>query len=119
MLPGGCCWYCSGGCWYCSAGWELLPPPIIPVIALPATWPTALPIATPPAVAAICFIRLGCWGWAIADGGAAIGVEGGGGGGAALGAGAGGARAMGALGGGEAARPRRGIFTLSGLKSLL
>ena len=85
---------------------------IIPVIALPATWPTALPIATPPAVAAICFIRLGCWGWAIADGGAAIGVEGGGGGGAALGAGAGGARAMGALGGGEAARPRRGIFTL-------
>ena len=70
-------------------------------------------MATPPAVAAICFIRLGCWGCAIADGGAAIGVEGGGGGGAALGAGAGGALAMGALGGGEAARPRRGIFTLS------
>lgn len=67
-------------------------------------------MATPPAVAAICFIRLGCWGWAIADGGAAIGVEGGGG--AALGAGAGGARATGALGGGDAARPRRGIFTL-------
>ena len=65
-------------------------------------------MATPPAAAAICFIRLGCWGWAIADGGAAIGVEGGGG--AALGAGAGGARATGALGGGDAARPRRGIF---------
>ena len=85
---------------------------IIPVIALPATWPTALPTATPPAMTAICFIMPGCWGCAIADGGAAIGVEGGGGGGAALGAGAGGALAMGALGGGEAARPRRGIFTL-------
>lgn len=91
---------------------------IIPVIALPATWPTALPTATPPAMAAICFIIPGCWGCAIADGGAAIGVEGGGGGGAALGAGAGGARAMGALGGGDAARPRRGMFTLSALKSL-
>ena len=83
---------------------------IMPVMALPATWPTALPIATPPAVAAICFIKLGCWGWPMADGGAAMGAEGGGGGGA-LGAGAGGARATGARGGGEAARPRRGILT--------
>ena len=48
---------------------------IMPVMALPATWPTALPIATPPAVAAICFIKLGCWGWPMADGGAAMGAE--------------------------------------------
>ena len=33
---------------------ELEPPPKMPVMALPAAWPTADPTATPPAVAAIC-----------------------------------------------------------------
>ena len=35
------------------------PPENMPVMALPATWPTAEPTATPPAVAAIWAIRPG------------------------------------------------------------
>ena len=47
------------------------PPENMPVMALPATWPTAEPTATPPAVAAIWAIRPG---WAGAAGATAAGA---------------------------------------------
>jgi hypothetical protein len=67
-------------------------------------------MATPPAVAAICFIRLGCCA-CIGDAimGAAAGACAGTWLGAARGAGAA-MRGAGARIGGEAERPRRGIF---------
>merc|ERR1712002_425599 len=43
----------------------------MPVMALPATWPTAEPTVTPPAVAAIWAIRPG---WAGAAGATAAGA---------------------------------------------
>merc|ERR1719228_2041770 len=72
----------------------------MPVMALPATWPTAEPTATPPAVAAIWAIRPG---WAGAAGATAAGAGAGAGAGAL--AGAAGARA-------GAGDPLLGIFAL-------
>ena len=78
------------------------PPPIMPVMALPATWPMVEPMATPPAVAAIWAIMEG---WAGAAGTTALGAAATGAGGWAAGAGAAGAGAgaaaagAGALGG--------------------
>lgn len=92
-------------------------------MACPMVWPTAEPIATPPAVAAIWAIRPGPWLGAAIGGATALGgacctagwVGAGAGAGRGAGAGAGrGAAAIGAdlrwAGGGDADLPRRGIF---------
>ncbi len=94
---------------YAYEKWSVLSSP---VIAAPATCPTADPTATPPAVAAICLKSEGCCGaaWDIMgwDGGAAAGtLDAGAGRG-----GGGGAAALGAARGGGAARPRRGILEI-------
>lgn len=50
----------------------------LPVIACPTVWPIADPIATPPAVAAICPKRPGDWGAAaVGAAGAGAGAAGG------------------------------------------
>lgn len=64
------CWALSGRhfqpplTWYVAlagSGLLLLPPPNAPVRALPATWPTAEPTATPAAVVAIWAMSPGPW----------------------------------------------------------
>lgn len=78
-----------GAVWATEAGAASLEPPLnMPVMACPIVCPTADPIATPPAVAAICPIRDGPW-----DGAAAIGADGGACMGVRAGAGAGGGAA--------------------------